>query len=399
MTEKKHLLSDILKQSSKFFQPKLWKAQKVLHDTLLWVDSKNYPKLIPAEPFGSELQRFQDPSKAMVSWADKQLQTWQISGTLQSKAHREFGVSARFLQRRTQDDRFFALPAHWVSPQLHFAEFFLNDPKNALKRKSHRVFRKSSLLGHKGVFSRELLHVEVGGWFLQSTDVENYKLCISTGVTSLFLDLKPMKPLVYLGQAGYLQRFGSSEEGAFHCVLPRLKAAGHLSVDGKIHFVEGIFRLEHEKKTLLQNDTQANAQNDWLSMSFQNGCELVYFQTPTEKPVVSWIDAKGIVSHFEKSQVHEEVLQYWASPRTGLRYPLKRKITIVPLDLGIEIEPTSLDQETHSRVLGSSWSGQVKSVGALSGQGFAVYRRSKLDHHFAKNLSRLNPLVPLRKLF
>jgi predicted secreted hydrolase len=399
MTEKKHLLSDILKQSSKFLQPRIWKVQKALHDTLLWVDSKNYPKLIPAESSGSELQKFQNPSKALVSWADKQQQTWHLTGLLHSKSQREFGISMKFLQRRTHEDRLGVLPAHWLVPQWHSAELLVSDPKNAVPSKAHRVFRKNTALGHKGFFSQDILHAETGGWFLQSHDFQNFKLSASHRQLSLYLDLTAMKPLTYLGQAGYLQKEGVASEGAFHCIVPRLKATGHLSLDGRLHFVDGLFRLEHEKKSLLEEPRRLKPPTDWLSISFDDGNELIFSQNADQKNEAHWIDPEGNYRYFVSSEIRDEVMQYWTSPKTGLRYPLKRQLRIAPLDLTIELEPTSLNQETHSVILGSNWSGHITCHGSKRGRGFAMYPRLKLNHNLTKDFSRLNPLMPLRKLF
>lgn len=64
----------------------------------------------------------------------------------------------------------------------------------------------------------------------------------------------------------------------------------------------------------------------------------------------------------------DHATRHWTSPRTGIAYPLNRRLLLPGIGMEIEVAPLAEDQEIP--VLGTTaiWEGAVSAEGTIAGQ-------------------------------
>lgn len=365
------------------------------------VPQRGIPLLTPAESHGPDLERFRDPSQALQSWTDKQLQLWRFTGQLSVAGGRSIGFQLAFYQRRTQRDFLAFIPTRWILPKAHpsafAARFSLTDPTNADSAKTYRGWHRGTLLipstgflPWRGFAAEERFHVECGGWYARLREENGtIQLYASAGGTSLHLELKPASPPLYHGQSGYLQRADRPEQSSFSCSVANLVAAGQIVLDGRLHSVTGAASLDHEKSGA---DSAAEGHRDWVSARFDSGEELFLMLGWEPDDGLSrfsagtWVDAEGRAKHLVSSEIQVENVEFWTSPDTKCRYPVKRRVRIEPLNLIIEFRPLVPHQEVESSLASPPpfWAG-VMNVRAANRMGWGFM---ELQGYGARPLQR-----------
>ena len=93
--------------------------------------------------------------------------------------------------------------------------------------------------------------------------------------------------------------------------------------------------MDHEWFT---HQLEANQQGwDWFSVQLENGSELMLFQLRNTGGGIdpyssgTYIAADGRARHLERADFELQPLEYWKSPKTGARYPVRWKITVPSL--------------------------------------------------------------------
>lgn len=326
------------------------------------------PLLTPAEAFGPDLERFKDPTQALVSWRDKQLQWWTFSGSLQTLRGRPYAFELKFIDRHTQNDFIGALPTRWLSARTLTTHFSLTDPLNGDNEKNFRCHERGGLFSKtSGFFSEDYFHLEVGGTHCFSHPDGTLTLAASLEDVSLHLTLEPPKKLIYHGQSGYVHRDNTNgPEASFYCSAPRLSAKGRLIIDGKLEEVTGSVWLDHEKFS--GPTARTHHILDRITLQFETGECLMVFDHAVS-PFATYIDPQQTTHHFVGSELKIENLEYWISKKTGARYAIKRKIRIEPLNREFELKPIVVDQEVNliRGTFGCAWIGAIITSG---GHGF-----------------------------
>lgn len=344
---------------------RLGNFQRKLRGVTSLVPSRKLPLLTPAEAFGPDLERFRDQAQSMISWRDKQAQWWQFSGHLTTERGRRYAFQLQFTDRRTQNDFIGALPARWITARSFAAHFSLTDPMNGEASKAFQYAEKGGLLMKStGFAADDRFHVEVGGWYAYRREDGTLTLFANTPDASLHLDLKTTRSLVYHGQSGYVSR--DEDASSFFCSNPRLAASGRLLIDDKLESVTGIVWLDHEKQTAPGRSFQ-NASSR-IALQFETGEDLMIFDQGAAT-FGTWINSLGQTQHLVASEIKIENTEYWKSPSTAARYPLKRHVRIEPLNLEFDIKPMVPNQELSTRrsTLTSSWEGAITAQSTANG--------------------------------
>jgi predicted secreted hydrolase len=342
--------------------------QRNLRKLTSLVPGRKLPLLTPAESHGPDLERFQDRSQALISWRDKQAQSWLFSGNLYTDRGRGYSFELLFVDRRLQNDFFGALPARWVLPRAISVQFSITDALNADAARVFRSWRKGGVLSRQpGFASDERFHLECGGWAAYLTPEKAISISAqgSTG-ESLRLTLAPKKEAIYHGLSGYSQLGTLSHEASFYCSLTRLEAKGQLLVDDKLEDVTGWVWLDHEKATSPSGESEHSW--DRVTLQLSTGDDLMLYLLD-DNSFGTWIDSQARVKHLVRSEIKLENLEHWISPETGARYPVKRKIRIEPLGLDLDLRSSVAHQELNAKhtSFSSRWAGSVSADGMLSG--------------------------------
>lgn len=328
--------------------------------------ARKLPLLTPAEAYGPDIERFRQPAQSLVSWWDKQSQWWQFRGLLKTSRGRPLGFQLSFFDRHTQNDFIGAIPARWITARSFAAHFSITDPMNGEIPNTFRYWQQGGLFSNASGFAAEdRFHVELGGWYAFRREDGSVSLFANGDGDSVHLELHEQKPLTYHGQSGYAEKdVGAS----FYCSLPRMKATGRVLLDGKLEDVEGTVWMDHEKLTLKENPFHVNW--DRLVLQFANGADLMLFRRGESFQSGTWLAADGTVKHLIASDIQVENNEYWISPETGARYPIKRSIRIEPLSLELQVKPALVAQEldTTRTVFACHWNGLVAAQGQLKNQ-------------------------------
>jgi predicted secreted hydrolase len=118
---------------------------------------------------------------------------------------------------------------------------------------------------------------------------------------------------------------------------------------------------------------------DWFAVQLEDGRELMVYRLRRRDGTVdpfsagTLVTADGVARPLAVGDVSVEALAHWTSPRSGVRYPARWRLTVPSAELRLEIEPRLADQEL--RVNTRYWEGAVgvggmAGVWSIKGQGY-----------------------------
>jgi predicted secreted hydrolase len=86
----------------------------------------------------------------------------------------------------------------------------------------------------------------------------------------------------------------------------------------------------------------------------------------------TYIDRAGRATHLTRNAFQLQPLDFWTSPKTGARYPLRWRISIPSLQLTLECAATVAGQELISEdaAIPTYWEGAVTYSGSVTGAGY-----------------------------
>jgi predicted secreted hydrolase len=196
------------------------------------------------------------------------------------------------------------------------------------------------------------------------------------------LTLKPLKPPVLHGRAGYSRKGTTPERASCYYSLSRLETVGVLTIDGKTIPVRGLSWMDHEFSTSPLEPGIIGW--DWFSLQLSNQTEIMFFLLRNKDgsfhPASSgtFIDVSGTPVHLRKNDFKVEVLDHWKSHRSRAEYPVRWRLTVFPLAIELTARANIFDQEmqTQATVGVTYWEGSISldgSVGKhpLKGAGYA----------------------------
>ena len=167
--------------------------------------------------------------------------------------------------------------------------------------------------------------------------------------TALDVVLNPQKPLVLQGEEGYDKKGGEDGNASYYISFTRMQTEGLLKKDGESLAVSGLSWMDHEWSTSALDSGQTGW--DWFSIQLSNGYELMYYQIRNADPELtpqttgSLVAPNGQKRDLDQGEVRLEVLEYWTSPHTGARYPVRWTLAIPSEELEMDVTTVFDDQE------------------------------------------------------
>jgi predicted secreted hydrolase len=128
-----------------------------------------------------------------------------------------------------------------------------------------------------------------------------------------------------------------------------MQTEGLLKKDGESLAVSGLSWMDHEWSTSALDSGQTGW--DWFSIQLSNGYELMYYQIRNTDPELtpqttgSLVAPNGQKRDLDQGEVRLEVLEYWTSPHTGARYPVRWTLAIPSEELEMDVTTVFDDQE------------------------------------------------------
>jgi predicted secreted hydrolase len=303
---------------------------------------------------------------------------WYFTGNLAAAGGRHFGFELTFF-------RYALTPASepregasaWRARQVWMAHFAITDTEGGRFVARERLARGA--LGLAGA-TAEPLQVWVKDWAATGASMgDDLKLRLEARDDAIALDLNLASTIAHVAQGDRgLDAKGSGRGNASHYYsVPRLAAAGELSIDGETFAVSGLAWLDREWGT---SSLDAGTEGwDWFALHLSDGSSLMFYRLRAENGTAtrfssgSWVRADGARTSLGSSDVELAVLDEWTSGATGVRYPVAWRLAIPEAGISLQISPYLEQQELELSV--RYWEGAVRAegegpAGALTGQGY-----------------------------
>ena len=247
-----------------------------------------------------------------------------------------------------------ARDSEWSTNQLYLAHFAISD----VSMKDH-VFDERYSRGTAGLAGASVdpYRIWLEDWEItrvkdsKATD-ERFPVRIKAEMsdgTALDVVLNPQKPLVFQGEEGYDKKGGEDGNASYYISFTRMQTEGLLKKEGESLAVSGLSWMDHEWSTSALDSGQTGW--DWFSIQLSNGYELMYYQIRNVDPDLapqttgSLVTPNGQKRDLDQGEVRLEVLEYWASPHTGARYPVQWTLAIPSEELEMDVITVFDDQE------------------------------------------------------
>jgi predicted secreted hydrolase len=311
-----------------------------------------------------------------ASHPDYRSEWWYFTGNLATSSERHLGFELTFF-------RFAAAPpspkaesaSAWRSDQVWMAHLAVTDSAGRRFFARERLSREA--LGVAGATASPL-RIWVKDWQAvgeQDGDEVTFRLEARDGSIGLSLDLGSTLPPVAHGDRGLDRKGAGIGNASYYYSLPRLNAAGSVTVDGEVFPVTGLAWMDREWSTSSLEPGIVGW--DWFALHLSDGRSLMVYRLRTgsgeSSPYSggSLIGADGRRTALAATDIALTARDHWTSPTTGTRYPIEWRLTIPPAGLDLAISPYLEDQEVNLSV--RYWEGAVRAVAAgskVTAQGY-----------------------------
>ncbi len=263
-------------------------------------------------------------------------------------------------------------PSAWATNQFWMAHFALTDTLNGAFHAEERLARGALELAGA---SHAPFRVWVEDWQLEGradAGAESFRLRARGEDAEIDLELESLKPAVAQGDRGLDAKGPEPGNASYYYSLPRLAVRGTVRVGGagaEVDEVEGLAWMDREWATSALSEGIAGW--DWFALQLSDGRDLMYYRLRGEDGLASpesggtLVGADGQVRRLERSDVALEVLDYWTSPLSNVRYPVEWRLAVPEEQLDLSIVPYIPNQEVDLSV--RYWEGAVSVSGSAGG--------------------------------
>jgi predicted secreted hydrolase len=303
---------------------------------------------------------------------DFRTEWWYYTGNLRTAAGRHVGFQLTFFRIALAPGAVVRASA-WATRQLYFAHFAVTDTAGG---RFHAVTRSSrEALGLAGA-SASPFRVWIEDWSAEG-DGSSARLRASDGAVALDLDLSAAKPVVAQGDRGLSRKGSEPGNASFYYSFTRMPARGVVRLGRETLEVSGEAWMDREWSTSALGSGVEGW--DWFALQLDDGRELMFYLLRRRDGAVdpfsagTLIAADGTTRALEAGDVRVETLAHWTSPRSGVRYPARWRLSVPSAALRLELEPRLADQEL---IVGTRyWEGAVAVAGSagdrpIAGQGY-----------------------------
>jgi predicted secreted hydrolase len=308
---------------------------------------------------------------------------WYFTGNLFAQsallgeAARHFGFELTFFRIALSPEAPSSRSA-WATNQVWMAHFAVTDSAAQRFVANERLARGAlGLAGAAGTPLRVWLEDWSVEWTSSDDESNAMRLEASADDIELELQLDARKPPVLHGERGLDAKGPEPGNASHYYSLPRIDALGTIAIDGNVVDVAGSAWMDREWGTSALSPGLAGW--DWFALQLSDGRDLMFYRLRTQDGDASpfsggsLIDALGNRRALRVEDVDLEILGYWESETTGVRYPTSWRLEIPSEAIELRIEPYLEGQELDLSV--RYWEGAVRARGmagtaALSANGY-----------------------------
>ena len=293
---------------------------------------------------------------------------WYYTGNMRAADGHRYGFELVFFrqgQRRGPSDN----PSRWRIDDLYLAHLALTDIDGKRYRYQQRLNRAGPGIAGASFDERRIWN---GNWQAQWDTSGAQTLSAVAENIRFTLRLKPRKPPVLNGDNGLSQKAGGAGKASYYVSFPSLAVEGTLNGAA----VTGTAWMDHEWFTHQLEPFQAGW--DWFSIQLDNHTEFMLFQLRHTDGSIdpysagTYVDAGGRATHLKRSDFQLQPVEFWTSPATHARYPIRWRISIPALQVTLECGAALPDQELVSdeATAPTYWEGAVTYSGSSAGVGY-----------------------------
>jgi predicted secreted hydrolase len=298
---------------------------------------------------------------------------WYYTGNLEAETGNRYGFQLTFFRSQINApgaEKRWPHPASvWRTRQIYLGHAAITDIFNKKHLQSELMARGT--LGLAGA-SQEAIDniVFIKNWSAK-IGADRHLLKTVSDDFSYELTLKPVKPPVLHGQAGYSRKGSTPERASCYYSFPRLQTEGVLTIGGKTIPVRGLSWMDHEFSTAPLEPGIIGW--DWFSLQLSDQTEIMLFLLRNEEgrfnPASSgtFIDVSGKPRHLTKDDFRVDVLDSWKSTRSQAVYPVHWRLTVFPLAMQLTLQANISDQEmqTPATTGVTYWEGSISINGSV----------------------------------
>jgi predicted secreted hydrolase len=297
------------------------------------------------------------------------IEWWYFTGNLAAAGGREFGYQLTFFRHGVMPRDADIIPlSQFVTSNVKFAHFAVSDISGG----AFHFFQKLSrgAFGEAGFGERQCL-AWIEDWSCTLGDDGAFRIEAKADDLSLELTLKPAKPLVIHGKNGVSKKAEGEGRASHYYSLTRLLSEGILRMGRQEFVVSGLSWFDHEWAT---NQLAANQIGwNWISVQLDDGSELMLYQfrtkngAPDPSSSGTFVDANGVATSLAEADFRLESIETWSSSQSGGVYPVKWRIAIPRLQIGLDVSAALNDQELRLKPI-EYWEGSIRVQGIADGK-------------------------------
>ena len=307
------------------------------------------------------------------SHPDYRTEWWYYTGNVRARDGHRYGFELVFFrqgQGQDEDRKPTANPSAWRVDDIYLAHLALTDIDAGHFRYLKRLNRAGP--GIAGV-SFDDGRIWNGNWQVRWDKESNVQTltAVAEGV-NFSLKLTPTKPRIINGESGVSQKAAGAGKASYYVSFPRLTVEGRLNGAD----VVGSAWMDHEWFTQQLDASQQGW--DWFSVQLANGADLMLFDLRRTDGSIdpyssgTYIAKDGHATHLKRADFELQPLEYWTSPKTGAKYPVKWRISVPSLGVALECRAAVRAQELVSEDDSglTYWEGAVTYSGTSPGVGY-----------------------------
>lgn len=298
---------------------------------------------------------------------DFRTEWWYYTGNLSTAAGRRFGFQLTFFRIALSPDSVVRASA-WATRQLYLAHFAVTDIAGGRFHAFSRSSREA--LGLAGA-SASPFRIWLDDWSAEG-DGPTAQLRASEGDVAIDLQVSAAKPVVPQGDHGLSRKGADPGNASFYYSFTRMPTLGVVRLGRETLEVSGEAWMDREWSTSALGSGVEGW--DWFALQLDDGRELMFYLLRRRDGAIdpfsagTLVAADGTVRLLESGDVRIETLAHWTSPRSGVRYPARWRLSVPSAEVRLEIEPRLADQEL---IVGTRyWEGAVAVAGTVAGQGY-----------------------------
>jgi len=293
------------------------------------------------------------------------LEWWYFTGHLRDKATGEtFGVEYVFFHFNPTGKK------DW-----QMVNFALTDPQQKLFRYDYKLESLPQLLAPTLPLNL-LLENKAQQWSLTGQEGSYHLQARMANVAGHAINLitTPAKPILLHGGTGY-EQYGPVAKAGYYS-YSRLATAGTLEIGGKVRQVEG--ELWYDRQWNCNSVMAKDTGWDWLSLQLDEPREEIMVYQLHNKATGESLgggthnSAQNQNTHLAAADFQLEPLEYWLSPRSHQRYPIRWRLRIPSQGYDLMIEPVIPNQELSLRLFKAInlhyWEGMCTVTGTHHGR-------------------------------